>query len=113
MIDPITQKVCMTRSEADQCVAILKPLWTGRTSFAPGVSAERIGGDFATDDRGWSVWLRDTNARAGNTHSYEVLSVPATAAEAARVIRMAQGKATKRDMEAFARIAAERQMDRE
>lgn len=113
MIDPITKRQCMTQAEAFATEKLLSPLWNGRCSFGPAVRAEQIGGDFASDDRGWIVALRATSSGAGNLHHFEVDRPVADADEAATVIRLASEKSSKRDQEAYNRMAAERASEAE
>lgn len=77
------------------------------------VRVEQVGGEFALPTNPWTVELWSVNARAGNRNLTVIREVPANLAEAKRLARQAQGKATARDKAALARIAAEKEMEKE
>ena len=77
------------------------------------VEVEQLGGEFADPANPWKINLWSVNARAGNRNLTVIGTAPANTAEAKRLSRQAQGKATARDLAAFARQAADREMDKE
>ena len=61
----------------------------------------------------WCVELWLVNAKAGNRNLYTVCHTPATEKEYKLIRKTALGKANERDAAALARIAAERELNRE
>jgi len=100
----------MTLDQAKQIAGLFRSIG-GFTS----VEIRQPGGDMAGPDSPWSVELWSVNSRAGNrnlTMVRDAAEVPDMTA-AKRIARVAKGKATERDRAALARIAAEKEEERD
>ncbi len=93
-------------------------LMTHESAVATAAMFSSIGGftveleEFGWDSGCWRVNLWSVNAKAGNRNLFRVDYVP-TPEEAVLLAKQAKGQAKKRDTESLARIAAEREMNRE
>jgi len=96
----------MTREQAQEMATKIREC--GKFT---SVKAVQAGGEFAEPEAPWYVEIWSVNARAGNHNLTAVEDYTPDMIDA--IIRKAMGAATKRDQAAFARIEAERQMDRE
>lgn len=63
------------------------------------------------NDGRWCLYLWAVNAQSGNRNCEMITEYTADAKTIGRVARVAKGKATKRDRDAMARIAAEKAND--
>jgi hypothetical protein len=94
----------MNSEQAREMVAAFEA--TGKFSR---IEVEQDGGEFASPDAPWSIWLWRVNAKAGNQNCHHVETYDP--ASVASIVAVAVGKAKKRDLGALARIQANKEMD--
>lgn len=94
----------MDRNEAKEMAGLFREIG----GFTEIKVAQR-GGEFAAPDSPWEVELWCVNAKSGNRNLELVEEYLPGLAKS--IARKAKGKANKRDQEAFARIAAENELN--